>query len=150
MCFKKHSILYFFLLALLTSNYNWAQTPPELTAIGDQFYCPLSQINIVTDFSIIPGDEEINAIFIQISENYTQSEDTLILTGSHPTISASWSTTEGKLTLTALTPSSIAYIDLIAAVKDVVFKSSAVNPLKDKIFSITVSWVILHSNRTFC
>lgn len=138
MCFKKHSILIFFLLALFSSNYGWAQMPPTLIASGEQIYCPLRQINIVTDFSITPGDEEIKAVFIQISENYTQSEDTLILTGSHPTISTSWSATEGKLTLTSLTPSPIAYIDLIAAVKDVVFKSNAVNPLNDKIFSITI------------
>ena len=139
---SKKYITFFITVFLVFLDINsWAQTiPPTLTAIGSQFYCPLEEINIVTDFSIIPGDEEIEAVFIQISENYIEIEDMLLLTNqsSHPNITIFWSASEGKLTLTSLIPSPTAYLNLIAAVKDVVFKSSVPNPTKDKTFSITI------------
>tara|TARA_R110001583_G_scaffold160872_1_gene312798 strand:+ start:79226 stop:82504 length:3279 start_codon:yes stop_codon:yes gene_type:complete len=139
MNFKNYFLLLFYLLVLFSSKIAWTQTiPPILSATGDQNYCPLSQINIVTDFNIIPGDDEIEAVFIQISENYIQGEDTLALTGLHPSISTSWSALEGKLTLTATIPSPIAYIDLIAAVKDVVFESTSNSIAGEKHFSITI------------
>ena len=138
MCFKKHTSLFAILFLIFVINYSWSQTPPQISATGDQLYCPVSQQNIVTDFNIIPGTEEIDAIFIQISENYKQGEDILLLTGSHPTITTSWSASEGKLTLTATTPSATAYIDLITAVKEVVFESNSTIISGEKHFSFTI------------
>ncbi|MGA1226955.1 MAG: lectin, partial [Tamlana sp.] len=134
---KKVRVLYsvFFLLTIACWSQNVA---PTLTATGNQAYCPKTQINIVTDFNITdPDDTEIEALFIQISSGYVQGEDTLILTGSHPAIITSWSANEGKLTLSGVTSALVSYLDLIAAVKDVVFKSTSNNPT-NKFFSITI------------
>ena len=126
------------LYLLITSTFSWGQVPPTLTATGDQYYCPLSQINITTSFSIVPGDEDIDAVFIQISENYTQGEDTLSLTGTHTNITSSWNSSEGKLTLNVISTSATSYLDLIAAVEDVVFESTNTSMSGEKSFSITI------------
>ena len=45
--------------------------PPTIVATGNQSYCPLSDMNIVTDFDIIdPDDSSIEALYIQISTGY--------------------------------------------------------------------------------
>ena len=119
----------------------WAQTntAPTLTASGDQYYCPQSQINVVTDFNIVdPDDNDIEAVYVQISTGYVNGEDTLTLTGNHPNITTTWSVSEGKLTLKSSTGGNALYDDLIAAVKEVIFESSNTNPTIDKSFSITI------------
>jgi hypothetical protein len=64
-----------------------ANIPPNLDAIGDQYYCPLSQINVVTNFNIIDLDDtQIESLSIQISTGYLLGQDQIILTGSHPNI----------------------------------------------------------------
>jgi hypothetical protein len=51
--FKKNILVSFWLLVpFLFLNYTYSQTPPTLTAVGNQYYCPQSQQNIVTDFNI--------------------------------------------------------------------------------------------------
>ncbi|MCF6182937.1 T9SS type B sorting domain-containing protein [Lutibacter sp.] len=120
--------------------YTQTSTPPTITATGNQNYCPLSNINIVTDFDIIPGDEQIDAVFIQISENYSNGEDTLFLTNitAHPNIYTTWIASEGKLKLEVITPSTTSYTDLIAAVKDIIFTSTSTTISGQKQFSFTV------------
>ena len=61
----------------------------------------------------------------------------LLLLGTHPDITTSWNSVEGKLTLTGTSSSQVSYINLVAAVKDVVFQSSSAQP-NDKSFSITI------------
>jgi len=131
--------IYCFLLVSITS-YSQTTTAPTVIAVGDQYYCPLSDINIVTDFDIIPDDEQIDAVFIQISENYSKDEDTLFLTkiATHPNVLATWIVAEGKLKLEAVTSSPIAYNNLIAAVKDVVFNSTGTTVSGEKHFSFTL------------
>ena len=132
---KKNIFLTLIVVALVLCNNARAQ--PVLTATGNQMYCPLSEINVVTDFDILnPGGENIQSVYIQISTGYEFGYDLLTLTGSHPNINTSWSATEGKLTLTA-SSSPTALNDLIAAVQDVVFKSTNQNPT-DKFFSFTI------------
>lgn len=117
----------------------WSQTPPELSATGNQAYCPLSTMPIVTDFNLTSGTNQINAIFIQISTGYVNGEDTLALTGTHPNISAKpFNTLEGKLELEWTGTGTPNDSEIIAAVKEVVFKSNSATPLNDKNFSITV------------
>ena len=71
--------------------------PPIVTAVGNQIYCPQSEQNIVESFSITdPDDTTIDAFYIQISTGYVFGEDQLLLTGSHPTIIASWNPNEAK------------------------------------------------------
>lgn len=141
MCFKKHSILLFFLFALLTSNYGWSQTDvaPTITATGNQIYCPLTQLKVVTSFNITdPDDTMIAAFYIQISEGYKSGDKLTLPVGSNPNITSSWSASEGKLTLKSSSATSATYVDIIAAVKNVVFESSSPNVSDIKSFSFTI------------
>jgi len=116
-----------------------ANVPPNINAVGDQFYCPLNQINVVTAFDILdPDDTQIESLSIQISTGYVLGQDQLILTGSHPNIVTSWDSTKGKLELSGLSGAQILYTDLIAAVKDVVFLSSSTSFTGEKYFSFTI------------
>lgn len=140
MYFKKHSVLFFYLLALFTSNYSWAENiAPTISATGDQIYCPLTQIKVVTSFDITdPDDTTVIAFFIQISEGYKNGEDKLTLSGSHPNITTTWSASEGKLTLKSASLTEATYVEIIAAVKDVVFESSSPTISGKKSFSFTI------------
>ena len=114
-------------------------TPPNIEASGNQAYCPLSQMDIVTDFNIIdPDDTEIEALYIQISTGYVNGQDKLTLNNSHPNINTNWSNSEGKLTLKSATSGLVSYIDMISAVKDVVFESSSSSVNGEKLFSFTI------------
>tara|TARA_R110002050_G_scaffold74772_6_gene160353 strand:+ start:126507 stop:129020 length:2514 start_codon:yes stop_codon:yes gene_type:complete len=138
--FKKTNCIFFYnIFFILFTSFCWSQNEaPTLTATGNQLYCPKDQINIVTDFNIVdPDDTEIEALFVQISTGYVQGEDSLILTGTHSNITISWNVSEGKLTLKGIASAPASYIDLIAAVKAVVFQSSSNSPT-DKAFSITI------------
>jgi gliding motility-associated-like protein len=113
--------------------------PPNIIATGDQFYCPLSQINIVSSFDITdPDDMEMKELHIQISTGYVSGQDQLTLTGSHPNIQVSWNSLEGKLTLAGIGGVNVSYVDFIAAVNDVVFESNSANVSGEKFFSFTI------------
>ncbi|RIA10091.1 gliding motility-associated-like protein [Flavobacteriaceae bacterium MAR_2010_72] len=136
---KIGKILLAFGLFSLAFSFAQNNVPPNLDAIGDQFYCPLSQINIVSDFNIVdPDDNGIDELNIQISTGYVNGEDQLVLTGTHPNIQSTWNTASGKLTLSGIGGTEILYTDLIAAVKDVVFSSSSASVSGDKYFSFTI------------
>ncbi|GAA3613228.1 T9SS type B sorting domain-containing protein [Flavivirga amylovorans] len=129
------TLLCFFTL----TNGHTQNVAPTLSATGNQRYCPTTSINIVTHFNIVDLDDtEIEALFVQISTGYQSGEDILVLTGSHPSISTSWNTLEGKLTLESSTAGGlVSYIDLITAVEAIEFQSTSTLPL-DKTFSITI------------
>ena len=139
MCIKKYSTIICVVFLIFATRVCWTQNiAPSLSASGNQAYCPKSQINIVTDFDIVdPDDTEIDALYIQISTGYVQGEDSLTLTGSHPSILTFWDVTQGKLTLIGMSSSPVTYTDLIAATKEIVFQSTSNNP-SDKGFSITI------------
>ena len=112
--------------------------PPDVTAVGDQIYCPQTQQNIVTDFDIVDLDSSTaTGFYIQISTGYVLGQDQLILTGSHSNINSSWNPTEAKLSLIPASGASIDYDDIINAVNDVVFFSNNIN-VGPKTFSLTV------------
>ncbi|NKI33171.1 T9SS type B sorting domain-containing protein [Croceivirga thetidis] len=118
-----------------------AQTnaPPVVSAQGDFVYCPQSQLNVVSSFSIEdPDDTEIEAFFVQISVGYQRQFDLLSLSGSHPNITTSWNAVEGKLTLRGVGGGPVNYTDLIPAVYDIVFESTSENPTQEKQFSLTI------------
>src|SRR5680860_236771 len=141
MYFKKHSALFFFLLALFLMNYGWAENiAPTITATGDQIYCPLMPMKVVTSFNITdPDDTTVDAFYIQISEGYINGEDKLTLpSGTNLNITASWSASEGKLTLQSSGSGPATYIDIIAAVKNVVFESNSPTVSGEKKFSFTI------------
>ena len=111
--------------------------PPEVTAQGDQIYCPQTQQNIVTDFNITDSDSDsTSGFYIQISTGYVLGEDQLLLLGSHPNINSQWNAAEAKLSLLPSAGSSVLYSDIIDAVYDVVFFSNNIN-VSSKTFSLT-------------
>ena len=133
-----------FLFQLLSINVCLSQSnvPPKIVASGNQIYCPLSEINIVTNFNIIDStNNNVKAFFIQISTGYDRNNDLLKLTNksSHPNISTSWSVSEGKLTIESATQgNNVAYAAIIAAVKDVVFVNNSLSVKGVKTFSFTI------------
>lgn len=141
MCFKKHPNLFalLFIVALATRSWSQVNIPPTINAVGNQIYCPLSELNIVTSFDIIdPDNTEIAALYIQISTGYAKGQDQLILKGTHPNVITSWNNTEGKLTLKGIGSANVTYVNLVAAVKDVVFKSNSNSVSGEKTFSFTI------------
>ena len=113
--------------------------PPQIIAQGAQKYCPLSQLKIVSFFDIIdPDDTEIKTLHIQISTGYNKNSDRIFLTGTHPTVVSTWNFTTGKLSLAGLNGLNVSYTDMIAAVKDIVFESTALNVQGEKSFSFTI------------
>lgn len=141
MSFKKHTRLFFLISILLLTNTSWSQTtPPTLTATGNQFYCPLSQLPIVTDFTITnPDNTEIKTVYIQISSGYVRGKDVLKYLGTNPNITARpFNSLEGKLILDWTGTGTAIDTELVAAVKDVVFESSSATPSGNKTFSITI------------
>lgn len=123
------------LLSFVSTGQNIA---PILSATGDQSYCPLTSLPIVTSMSIIdPDDTGIDAMYIQISSGYVLGEDILILTGTNTNITSSWNATQGKLTLTGISAQPT-YLALIQAIENVNFRSSNPNPTGTRTISITV------------
>ncbi len=111
---------------------------PYLIATGNQIYCPSSSIKIVTNMTITdPDDSGIDAIYIQISSGYILGQDTLTLTGIHPTITSSWDSVTGILSLTGVAGQPT-YVDLISAIEDVEYASNSPNPSGTRNFSISV------------
>jgi gliding motility-associated-like protein len=125
-----------------TKSAIFANIAPILTATGNQIYCPLTNVNIVTSISIIdPDDTSTDAIYIQISSGYNNLEDKLTLSSpsSHSTISTSWNTTEGKLKLSSPTLGlPVTYSDFVSAIQDVQFSNSSNSPSGIRNFSISI------------
>ena len=87
---KKHPMritikkLFFSLIFVLCAWSILAQDnlPPVISSEGDSVYCPQTAQNIVTFFNIEdPDDTTLDALYIQISEGYSPSEDQLVYTG---------------------------------------------------------------------
>ncbi|MFL2622246.1 MAG: T9SS type B sorting domain-containing protein [Flavobacteriaceae bacterium] len=127
-----HATIFLSCLSLFSQS-----EPPEVTAQGDQIYCPQTQQNIVTDFNITDSDSDsTSGFYIQISTGYVLGEDQLLLLGSHPNINSQWNAAEAKLSLLPSAGSSVLYSDIINAVYDVVFFSNNIN-VSSKTFSLT-------------
>ncbi|NOQ91654.1 MAG: lectin, partial [Flavobacteriaceae bacterium] len=135
-------ILSIFLLVSLSSNISWSQNkPPVITATGNQAFCPLSKIKVVTQFDINnPDDVDVTALYIQISEGYILGEDLLSLGNAalHPNILTKWTPSEGKLSLKSSNSGNVSYSDIIKAVKDVVFESTSDLVSGERYFSFTL------------
>ncbi|SHM78669.1 gliding motility-associated C-terminal domain-containing protein [Flavobacterium saccharophilum] len=120
----------------------FAVTPPVLKATGDQLYCPLNSINIVTSFTIShdPAELGTKAAYIQISSGYSNGLDRIQIQNpaTHPSIVQGWYPNEGKLVLSSPTGGDVSYSDLEAAIKDVVFSNSSATASGTRTFSITI------------
>ncbi|WP_282040755.1 T9SS type B sorting domain-containing protein [Winogradskyella flava] len=126
----------FYLVCAVLCQYALAQNPPNITATGNQFFCGDDPMPIVTQVSIsdTSGESMLDEIFVQIATGYTLGSDVMFLEGSHPNISASWSTGEGLLTLSG--PATFAEFE--NAIADVRFQTSESNFTQDKFFSINL------------
>ena len=125
---------------------------PIIKATGDQIYCPQTSINIVTDITITdPDDTSTDAIYIQISTGYNDSQDLLTLTGSHPSIFSKWDVFTGRLTLTSSTSGVlVSYSDFIDAIKDIIYTNLSHKPTGNRTFSISTDKLsYLPSNHHF-
>ena len=118
------------ILSVSSSN-----NPPEVNATGNETYCSGATIPVVQTISITdPDDTTALNVSIQISSGYVPGEDLLTLTGSHPTITASWNASEGKLTLTG--PATLTAFE--NAILATVYSSSNPNASGTRGFSISV------------
>lgn len=114
-----------------------AQTPPTITATGNQQYCGNASMNIAMNVSITdpdPGDTTLPIVYIQISEGYSSGQDVLSLSGTHASINAVWEADLGRLAL--IGPATFAEYE--AAIEDVVFETTQTNFTEDKFFSINL------------
>ena len=95
-------------------------------------------MKIVTNMTIVdPDDPGVTAIYIQISSGYVSGQDVLTLTGYHPTINSSWDSNTGKLTLIGLFGQPT-YTELEAAIEDIEYSNSSLNPSGIRTFSISI------------
>ncbi|WP_298510226.1 T9SS type B sorting domain-containing protein [uncultured Kordia sp.] len=124
-------------MLLLATAISHAQTPPTITAEGDQQYCGDAPMSIAMNVSITDpdaGDTSLPIIYVQISEGYTNGEDELSLTGIHPNIDAFWTPNLGRLALVG--PATFAEYE--AAIEAIVFETTQTNFTEDKFFSINL------------
>ncbi|MDB4256986.1 hypothetical protein N9836_03925, partial [Flavobacteriaceae bacterium] len=115
--------------------------PPVLSADFRGAYCPLSDIKIAENFTITDSDDTgLDFFTIQISEGYSNPNDLLELTGTHPTVTARpFDIIEGKLILEPTAPATqILYEDLEAAVRDIIFTSTDPDISGERSFSFTI------------
>ncbi|HQK39170.1 MAG TPA: T9SS type B sorting domain-containing protein [Flavobacterium alvei] len=119
-------------------------TPPVITATGNQIYCAGTSLKIAETISITsdPAEPDTDAIYIQISSGYVVGQDLLALANPlfHPTITTSWSASEGKLKLYSPTGIPVSYSDFEAAIKDVTFTNSSASPSGTRDFSINLGF----------
>jgi len=96
--------------------------PPSITATGDQIFCPGDPIPVVESVEITDADSStLGGVYVQVTSNYDVSGDVLSLTGTHPNITASYDTFEGRLFLEG--PATLAEFE--AAISAVVFQTTA-------------------------
>jgi len=132
-----------FVLLLCCSLASRAQNnnPPVVVATGDQVYCPGSQVNVVTSFSVTdpdPADTTLEAVYVQISSGYVNGQDILALTTPVPGVTATWNAAAGKLTLRGSAGQQLPFATFEAAVSNITYNSSATNPTGTRTFSISV------------
>ena len=128
---------YLTLLFLVSAITHAQNTPPTITATGDQQYCGNMPMNIVTNVSITdpdPTDTTLPVVYIQISEGYSNGQDVLTLAGTHPNITASWAPDLGRISL--IGPATFAEYE--AAIQDILFQTVQTNFTEDKFFSINL------------
>jgi gliding motility-associated-like protein len=134
-CFSSGS----FTLTVNPSNACPQNLPPELSVSGRFPYCPQTDIFIAENFNITdPDDNGIESFSVQISSGYQINVDRLLLSGSHPTINATWDANQGILTLTAVGGGEILYTNLIPAVRDIVYQSLNTSATGEKFFSFNI------------
>ena len=144
-----NTILRILILVLFITNQSYSSTttilidPPEITAEGNQTYCPGTSLKIAKDVNITdPSGTGANTVYIQISSGYVNGQDKLKLSDSfaaaNPTIQQNFNISEGKLKLYSLTGNLIPYSDFESAIEAVEFSNSSTSPSGTRSFSISI------------
>jgi gliding motility-associated-like protein len=124
------------------SKHSVANTAPSITAVGNQLYCPLTSINIVTTVTISdPDNLGAASVSVQISGGYVKNDDKLTLNNAiaHSTIDGNgWNINEGKLILKSVTGLPIPYSDFEDAIRDIQYSNSSATPSGIRNFSISI------------
>lgn len=130
--------IYLALVLFFTCQFIFSQ--PILNAIGNDNFCPGETTPVVSQMFITPDptSNDLTAVYIQISSGYQSGTDLLILTGSHPQISTSWSALTGKLELRSTDGSVLTPEVFENAIESVHYQSNSTNTSGTKNFSITV------------
>lgn len=124
--------------------------PPKITATGNQLYCQKNAMNSINSINIIPNvsitfdpsEPGTDAMYVQISSGYVFGNDQLTLrfpaTHQAKNIFSDWDSATGKLKLYSPTGANILYSDFEAALKDVMFYNTEIQPSGTRTFSITI------------
>ena len=135
MCPKLLMLLFFSTIFTLSAQ----DKAPILTVNGNQYYCPLSKIPITTNSDITdPDSMGTSGVYIQISTGYNKGSEVLSLDGNHPNLKASWNVVQAKLSITSISGAIVPYVELIAAINDVVFESTDPAISGERSFSISL------------
>lgn len=122
-----------------------AITPPSITADGNEIYCTQSYVKIAKNVIIKhdPSETSTNAVYIQISSGYVNGQDLLKLsdsyTATHPSMTSSFSASEGKLKIFSSSNNLVPYDDFIAAIEAVEFYNPSISASGTRTFSINIS-----------
>lgn len=133
--YKYNLNIVFFLLFCLKSFSQ--DLPPEISVVGNQFYCPTTALPIVTSASITDPNAEdtiFDEIVVQIAEGYTTGQDQLTLGGANPNINSIWNPSEGILRL--IGPAT--FTEFEYAIEHVFFETTQTIFTQDRQFSINL------------
>lgn len=141
-------LLHFIIVVLFFTNQFYSNNillidPTTITAEGDEIYCPQTYVKIAKNVVIThdPSETGTDAIYIQIASGYINGQDLLKLNdafaNTHPSITSTFSISEGKLTLTS-TAGNLPYEDFVTAIKEVEFYNSSASPSGTRSFSISI------------
>jgi gliding motility-associated-like protein len=135
---KKMKYIFFVLVLLVFYFVSFSQNlPPEISVLGDQFYCAETPVPIVSSATISdpnPEDIILEEVFVQIAEGYVVGQDLLTLGGVNPNINAIWNASEGILRLVG--PAT--FEDFEFAIENVLFQTTQTQPTQDRQFSINL------------
>jgi gliding motility-associated-like protein len=132
----KYNVIVLVLLVCNVKSFS-QNFPPEISVVGDQFYCAEAPIPVVSSATISdlnPEDSTLNEVFVQIAEGYAVGEDLLTLGGVNPNISPQWNVSEGILRL--IGPATFAEFEF--AIENVLFQTTQEQPTQDRQFSINL------------
>lgn len=118
---------------------------PSITISGNLnlSYCPQTDLNIIENVNLSDPDNQINEIFIQISENYVNGLDQLKLANPsfHPNINVDvFDINTGRIRIYKA-DATTTLSDFESALKDIQFRNNSTTPSGTRNFSITLGQV---------
>jgi len=117
---------------------------PSITADGNEIYCTQSYVKIAKNVIIThdPSETSTDAVYIQISSGYVNGQDLLKLNDSyvaaHPSMTSSFSISEGKLKIYSSSGNLVPYDDFVAAIEAVEFYNPSISASGTRSFSISI------------